>query len=40
MSIYDVFSGGNRPFDKEEWAAAKQAQRKEVMRQMKKQSNV
>ena len=23
MSIYDVFSGGNRPFDKEEWAAAK-----------------
>ena len=25
MSIYDVFSGGNRPFDKEEWAAAKQA---------------
>ena len=22
MSIYDVFSGGNRPFDKEEWAAA------------------
>ena len=19
MSIYDVFSGGNRPFDKEEW---------------------
>ena len=26
MSIYDVFSGGNRPFDKEEWAAAKQAQ--------------
>lgn len=30
MSIYDVFSGGNRPFDKEEWAAAKQAQRKEA----------
>ena len=28
MSIYDLFSGGNRPFDKEEWAAAKQAQRK------------
>ena len=28
MSIYDVFGGGNRPFDKEEWAAAKQAQRK------------
>ena len=26
MSIYDVFGGGNRPFDKEEWAAAKQAQ--------------
>lgn len=30
MSIYDVFSGGNRPFDKEKWAAAKQAQRKEA----------
>ena len=30
MSIQDVFSGGNRPFDKEEWAAAKQAQRKEA----------
>ena len=30
MSIYDVFGGGNRPFDKEEWAAAKQAQRKEA----------
>lgn len=30
MSIYDVFSGGNRPFDKVEWAAAKQAQRKEA----------
>ena len=30
MSIYDVFSGANRPFDKEEWAAAKQAQRKEA----------
>ena len=30
MSIYDVFSGGNRPLDKEEWAAAKQAQRKEA----------
>lgn len=30
MSIYDVFSGGNRSFDKEEWAAAKQAQRKEA----------
>ena len=28
MSIYDVFSGGGRPFNKEEWAAAKQAQRK------------
>ena len=27
MSIYDVFSGG-RPFNKEEWAAAKQEQRK------------
>ena len=30
MSIYDVFSGGNRPFDKAEWAAAKQAQRNEA----------
>ena len=30
MSIYDVFGGGNRPFDKEEWAAAKQAQRQEA----------
>ena len=30
MSIYDVFGGGNRPFDKVEWAAAKQAQRKEA----------
>ena len=30
MSIYDVSGGGNRPFDKEEWAAAKQAQRKEA----------
>ena len=30
MSIYDVFGGGNKPFDKEEWAAAKQAQRKEA----------
>ncbi len=30
MSIYDVFSGSDRPFDKEEWAAAKQAQRKEA----------
>ena len=28
MSIYDVFSGGNRPFDKAEWAAQKQAERK------------
>ena len=28
MSIYDVFSGGNKPFNKEEWAAQKQAQRK------------
>ena len=28
MSIYDVFSGGGRPFNKEEWAAAKQEQRK------------
>ena len=28
MSIYDVFSGGGRPFNKEEWAAHKQEQRK------------
>ena len=30
MSIYDVFSGGSRAFNKEEWAAAKQEQRKEA----------
>ncbi len=30
MSIYDVFSGGSSPFDKAEWAAQKQAQRKEA----------
>lgn len=31
MSIYDVFSGGgSRPFNKEEWAAAKMAQRQEA----------
>ena len=30
MSIYDVFSGGGRPFNKEEWAAQKQEQRKEA----------
>ena len=30
MSIYDVFSGGSRPFNKEEWTAAKQAQRQEA----------
>ena len=30
MSIYDVFGGGNKPFNKEEWAAQKQAQRKEA----------
>lgn len=29
MSIYDVFSGGSKPFDKAEWAAQKQAQRQE-----------
>ena len=29
MSIYDVF-GGSKPFNKEEWAAQKQAQRKEA----------
>lgn len=30
MSIYDVFSGGSKPFDKAEWAAQKQAERKEA----------
>ena len=30
MSIYDIFSGGNKPFDKAEWAAQKQAQRQEA----------
>ena len=30
MSIYDVFSGGSRDFNKEEWAAKKQEQRKEA----------
>ena len=30
MSIYDVFSGGSKQFDKEQWAAQKQAQRKEA----------
>ena len=30
MSIYDVFSGGSKPFDKEQWAGQKQAQRKEA----------
>ncbi len=30
MSIYDVFSGGNKPYDKEQWAAQKQAERKEA----------
>lgn len=30
MSIYDVFNGGSRPFDKAEWAAQKQAQRQEA----------
>ena len=30
MSIYDVFSGGGRAFNKEEWAAAKQEQRREA----------
>ena len=30
MSIYDVFNGGSRPFNKEEWAAQKQAQRQEA----------
>ena len=30
MNIYDVFSGGSRAFNKEEWAAQKQEQRKEA----------
>ena len=30
MSIYDVFSGGSKPFDKAAWAAQKQAQRQEA----------
>ena len=30
MSIHDVFKGGGKSFDKEEWAAAKQAQRSEA----------
>ena len=30
LKVFTVKSGGNRPFDKEEWAAAKQAQRKEA----------
>lgn len=30
MSIYDVFSGGSKPFDKAEWAAQKQTQRQEA----------
>ena len=30
MSIYDVFSSGSKPFDKDQWAAQKQAQRKEA----------
>lgn len=30
MSIYDVFGGGNKPFDKAQWAAEKQAERKEA----------
>lgn len=30
MSIYEVFNGGNKPFNKDEWAAQKQAQRKEA----------
>lgn len=34
MSIYDVFSGGNKPFNKEEWAAQKQAQRQEAYAQI------
>ncbi len=34
MSIYDVFSGGGKPFNKEEWAAQKQAQRQEAYAQI------
>ena len=30
MSIYDVFNGGSKPFDKAQWAAQKQEQRKEA----------
>lgn len=30
MSIYDVFKGGSKAFNKEEWAAQKQAERKEA----------
>lgn len=30
MSIYDVFGGGSKPFNKEEWAAQNQAERKEA----------
>lgn len=30
MSIYDVFNGGSRPFNKEEWAAQKKAQREDA----------
>ncbi|MCD7827252.1 MAG: hypothetical protein LUG85_01770 [Clostridiales bacterium] len=30
MSIYDVFNGGSKPFNKAEWAAQKQAQRQEA----------
>lgn len=30
MSIYDVFNNGSRPYNKEEWAAQKQAQRQEA----------
>ena len=33
MGIYDIFSSG-RPFDKAEWAAQKQAQRKEIYEQI------
>ena len=34
MSIYDVFSGGSKPFDKAEWAAQKQAQRQQAYEQI------
>ena len=29
-NVYDIFQGGNKPYNKEEWAAQKQAERKEA----------